>query len=252
MNGFYNGIQTLVPLKEWRPENAWQAVEPPSPILKLSGDLRSTETSTPGLRRHNPYPAYTSTAYLKEFEEVEQCYLDARDTILPPDIFAYSGIPQGMTQPVFGSYEEIGLQHDVCFERFGRFGPYGYGYNITEGGLELGTQSERNGSEEVWKAQPPIDYRGVDWGLAQKRCAQKNARRFVNQGAASDSTTGDSKKKITKTAMILRAWTGYHWDAKSIMNMRALVSELSLKSGGEYEVFLLLHVKDESLSLIHI
>ena len=93
LNGFYNGIQTLVPLKEWKPENAWQPVEPPSPILKVSGDLRSTETSTPGLRRHNPYPAYTSTAYLKEFEEVEQCYLDARDTILPPDIFAYSGIP---------------------------------------------------------------------------------------------------------------------------------------------------------------
>lgn len=49
--------------------------------------------------------------------------------------------------------------------------------------------------------------------------------------------------------MILRAWTGFVWTPQAIMNMRALVSELNLKSGGEYEVFLLLHVKDESLPI---
>lgn len=151
-----------------------------------------------------------------------------------------------MTAPIYGSYEELGFRNDVCFERFGRFGPYGYGYNANQGGLSIGEHAERGGSERLWEAQHPVDFRDVDWGAAQKRCAQKNLHRFVG---AHNTTNSSGKKKLSRTAVLLRAWTGYDWTPKAIMNMRALISELALKSRGEYEVFILLHVKDDSIPI---
>jgi hypothetical protein len=242
LNGYYHGFNKLVPFKDWIPENNYREAD--ESTQKLAADLRSTVPATPELIAYSPYPLYTSPEYVDEYEAVEQCFLDERDTVMPPHIFAYSGIPQGMTQPVFGSYEELGIHQDVCFERFGRLGPYGYGYDFAKGGLDLGELSDRNGTDAFWQAQPPVDWRGINLGLAQKRCAEKNQRRFIasEEGAS-------KKKKISRTAMILRAWTGFDWDPRFMLNMRALVTELSLKSGGEYEVFILLHVKDESLPI---
>jgi len=151
-----------------------------------------------------------------------------------------------MSAPIYGSYEELGIRNDVCFERFGRFGPYGYGYNASQGGLSIGEHAERGGSERLWEAQHPVDFRDVDWGMAQRRCAQNNLHRFIG---ARNTTNSSGKKKLSRTAVLLRAWTGYDWTPKAIMNMRALVSELALKSRGEYEVFILLHVKDDSIPI---
>lgn len=158
-----------------------------------------------------------------------------------------------MTAPYFGSHQELGLAHDVCFERFGRLGPYGYGYNAQEGGLGLGMRSEQQGAEVIWNMQPKIDYRYIDWGAAQAKCFEKNKARFasIQAGPAdkSHNSTSDSKLKVSRTAYVLRTWTGFEYTAHEVLALRSMISELSLKSGGEYDIHLLLHVKDDTIPI---
>ena len=52
-----------------------------------------------------------------------------------------------------------------------------------------------------------------------------------------------------RQAILLRAYTGKQYTENDKEFIRAMISELSLKSGGEYEVFLLVHVKDENLRI---
>ena len=54
---------------------------------------------------------------------------------------------------------------------------------------------------------------------------------------------------MKRTAIPIRVWTGAKWTADAVMNIRAMIAEASLGSGGKYEVFLLLHVKNESVPL---
>ena len=86
----------------------------------------------------DPYPDYSGINYVDKYGPVETCYLDANDTIKVPGLRAYKGVPQGMPDNVIGSYETLGLRNDVCFERFGRLGPYGLGYSKRRGGTGAG------------------------------------------------------------------------------------------------------------------
>lgn len=56
-------------------------------------------------------------------------------------------------------------------------------------------------------------------------------------------------KRETRTAILLRSYTGKEYTENDKQVMRALVSELTLKSGGEYQVYLLVHVKDRALRI---
>ena len=93
---------------------------------------------------YNPYPNYESSEYLSKWEPVKQCFLDEAETVTIPDIYAYPGVPQHMPMPSFGSFDEIGVRQDVCFDRFGRFGAYGYGYKEKEGGSGIDTSVFRD------------------------------------------------------------------------------------------------------------
>ncbi|KAF2223614.1 hypothetical protein BDZ85DRAFT_261895 [Elsinoe ampelina] len=85
-----------------------------------------------------------------------------------------------MPDPVMGSYEMFGLQNTGCFDRYGRLGPYGFGYSRKYGGTGAGMEGE--GRDEamkgVWGDRMEIDYRKVDWADAQARCAYKNRNRL--------------------------------------------------------------------------
>jgi hypothetical protein len=140
----------------------------------------------------------------------------------------------------------------VCWERFGRFGPYGYGYEREEGGLGLAEKSEKVGSGKVWKQQGKIDYRNINWGEAQQRCYEKNKKRFENETAPADKHARAEwrpKKPVARQAYILRAYTGYKYDDHQLLTMRAMITELSLKTGGEYDVHLLVQVRDDSIPI---
>jgi hypothetical protein len=238
LDGYFNGVATLVRPGEWvaQQDNILRNVTVP-PTQPLESTAPPMDPIV-----FNPYAEYSSPEYKADHYEVEACYMDRNETMLPPDVFAYPGIPQNMTKHFFGSYKLLGLRDDVCWDRFGRLGPYGYGYDKKDGGLGLADKSEKVGASKIWETQDKIDWRNVDWGYAQQRCYEKNKRRFGN-------STDPKMKKVKREAYILRAYTGYKYDDHQILTMRAMIAELSLRTGGEYDVHLLVQVKDDSIPI---
>ncbi|KAK2812077.1 hypothetical protein FQN49_008407, partial [Arthroderma sp. PD_2] len=174
---------------------------------------------------------------------IKACYLDQDNKIPVPDLYAYEGVPQHMPDPALGSHSLLGLRDDVCFDRFGRYGPYGLGYRKEKGGSGVGLDTESSGNEDVWAHSGQVDYSSMDWGDAQERCLKANSHRFLHQ----EQQTTD--KATDRVAVVLRLFTGYKWTELAKLNLRAMVSELSLKSGGEYSVHLLLHARDKNLPI---
>ena len=238
LDGFFNGVRSLVNYTDWLPEQqaASDSKLEPSPLPPLDPVVA------------NPYPDYGSADYLQEHHPVQQCFLDEDEKIPAPDIFAYPGVPANMTAPYWGSYEQLNIAPDRCFERFGRLGPYGYSYDPEEGGLGLANDTENTGVDTLHEKLRKVDYRNMDWGSAQRRCYEKNRRRFEpdNTGGADGNAP---KKRVKRTAYLLRSWTGYKYTDTQLLSLRAMVNELSLKSGGEYDVHLLVHVKDDSIPI---
>lgn len=194
----------------------------------------------PKPRPYNPYQAD---------DDRQTCYLDQDNTIPAPAMYAYQGIPQYMPEPSLGSYEVLGLRDDVCFDRFGRYGPYGLGYTKRQGGSGVGLDTESSGSEAVWAESGQIDYNRVNWGDAQERCSAANQHRFLEPDTLTKQlpVSEESRKgKRGRIAVVIRCYTGFKWTELSILNVRAMITELSLKSGAEYSVHLLLHVRDDT------
>lgn len=208
----------------------------------------------------------------EEYEGRVKCYLDQKAKTDVPSLLAYKGVPEGFPQPAYGSHELLGLRDDVCFERFGRLGPYGFGYSRKFGGSGAGMEGENEGSEEVWEGEDEIDYRQIKWADAQQACAEANAHRFVPpprqlnnfftsmgvggplrelpENTINDTKTGPhGKKLLPRTAVIIRTWTGYDYDSEDLFYLRSLLNELSLYSGTEYVLHFLIHVKDDNLAI---
>lgn len=58
--------------------------------------------------------------------------------------YAYDGVPDQMPRPVLGSHELLKVRVDVCFDRFGRYGPYGLGYSRALGGIGFENETENS------------------------------------------------------------------------------------------------------------
>jgi hypothetical protein len=243
-----------VPAREHRPEF------PLAPGERSPYPTTIHITALPTPTPYVPYPDYQSADYTAKYHPVSPCYLDANKTIPIPDIYAYNGIIQGQPDPILGSHRVLGMRDDICFERFGRYGPYGLGYSFEEGGVEVGLDTESAGSEAVWKRTGKIDYSSINWGEVQNRCYEANKHRFSGEVAtrtgvfptthttpvtrAEDGYAEHKRRKIPRTAIVVRAYTGFQWTFHTVLNFRALISELALRSGAEYDVHFLLHVRD--------
>ncbi|KAK4939114.1 hypothetical protein LTR28_009440 [Elasticomyces elasticus] len=240
--------------------------------------------------KFDPYPAYKSDAYMSEYEPAVPCSMGEDDTVTVPQLLTYNGIPRGFPDNVMGSYEVLGLRDDICFERYGRLGPYGYGYSRKWGGSGAGMEGDREGAAQVWGDQLEIDYRTVKWAEIQDRCAMRNKRRFAAKskgrnhffqtmaiggpndeplavrspqdaelnehydepGLGNSTKTNHglgNKKLLPRTAVLIRTWWDYQYDAEDLFYLRALVNELSIQSGGEYTVHFLVHVKDDNAQI---
>ncbi|PSR74513.1 hypothetical protein BD289DRAFT_448560 [Coniella lustricola] len=163
-----------------------------------------------------------------------------------------------MPAPYFGAYENLGMSPNQCWERFGRLGPYGYSYPRSRGGFGL----EKLPDDEPVLASmiKEVDYTAINWDKVQKRCLDKNRARFgLDKKAAkpegrlsrlfAQSGNQDATKPLARNVMILRAWTGIEWTPMRIINTRALITELSLKSGGQFDVHILMHIVDDSIDI---
>lgn len=231
LDGYFHGLKTLVNLADLEPEYPNRTLQIPLPAPPLNRRVRKP-------RPYNPYG---------DSSNMRTCYLDRDNKIAAPAMYAYHGVPQHMPDPVVGSYHLFGIRDDVCFDRFARYGPYGLGYSKLRGGAGIGAETEGSGSEQVWAATGQIDFNKVDWGRAQKRCHAANRHRFADEGTASRSPPASSKKrggKKSRMAVVVRCYQGFRWTELAVLNLRAMVTELSLRSGGEYTVHLLLHVHD--------
>lgn len=233
LNGYYYGIKALVPYSQWQPENGYNQSIPISQQENVQLPINAAGPPVDPVK-FDPYPVDSTR---------QKCYLHPSDEGEVPDVYAYPGIPQYMTEPFYGDYKTLGLDDGMCFERFGRYAAYGYGYNETMGGWGPGIFTEQAGAEKIYEKTGFVDYSNVDWGTAQQRCFEKNAGRF----SGAHPITG--KKQVSRQAYILRTWTGFDYQPHHIYAIRAMITELNLKSGGEYDVHFLVHVKDDSIPI---
>ncbi|CAK7244852.1 MAG: hypothetical protein STHCBS139747_006414 [Sporothrix thermara] len=371
---YYGGVRNIVPLSENVPQYPREEDEQPYEVVNETATEAGTvpkvhlhaaaaaaaaaaafhkdKAPLPPSSAFDKYEGYVMAG--KDKEHITPCFIDEAKTVSVPPLRYFNGRPNGFPQNIMGSYELLSLPEDICFERFGRYGPYGYGYSVRKGGLGIGEYGEREGADAVWDGVNRVDYRKIDWAQVQKRCYNANARRFkaadtrhapVNglyisdadpkaasapinhvprdappeeaadvstidaspvsasgpfsatssapslapaatslaaQEDASEASTKSSSSEtepaspaksaalaasasgpasasasapapapapagdLYRTAVVLRCWDEFVWREEDIMNMRSLITELSLASGGRYDVHLLVQVKNDA------
>ena len=226
------------------------------------------------------FDPYAENGWGTEYEKQVKCYLNNKTKTDIPQLLAYNGVPRGFPDPVMGSYELFGMRNDLCFERYGKLGPYGFGYSKKFGGSGAGLEGEKEGSEQVWDGQDEIDYSKVKWAEVQSACKEANMHRFKRApdglnhfyasmgpgGPAQDSNKivekepnldhptemsqgPNGERLVPRTAILIRTWKDYNYDAEDIFYLRSLINELSLQSGTEYVVHFLIQVKDQALQI---
>ncbi|KAF2155645.1 hypothetical protein K461DRAFT_284538 [Myriangium duriaei CBS 260.36] len=268
---YHGGVKSIVSRDVNKPEYPDPARELEIGKDAMQNQSLTTRSSKSVTEPFNPFSGSLGRTPHK------QCFLDLNETLAVPALQMYRGVPEGMPDPVFGSYDIFGLENSGCFDRYGRLSPYGLGYSKKYGGT--GTSLEGEGREEamagVWNDRLEIDFSNVNWGKVQEQCTQKNQARFKSQGKSrghrftakpeeitaqgpdraaeptlvSRDALPQSVDKLSRSVVLIRTWLGYDYDAEDVLYLRALINELALQSGGEYTIHFLVHVKDDNLQI---
>ncbi|KAJ5901283.1 hypothetical protein N7504_007276 [Penicillium tannophilum] len=188
---------------------------------------------------YDPYPNYNSATWKAKWKGSYQQCVGPSGTILDGDnkelfMKGYKWNVSSFPEPVFGSYEAWNLDNSLCTDRYSQYSAYGYG----------------DGNNEIWAS--------VNLGNLQKDCLELNAERYhrhspekkaltldkihdVHENEDEPSTLDDSfgPDYHLRTAVILRSWINKVYTPNDIHFIRSMVMELSLLSGAEYEVILL-------------
>jgi hypothetical protein len=146
--------------------------------------------------------------------------------------------------PWAGNYEETGL--DLTMMNVDqRYGPYGFGEDKDDYDREK------------------VDWDSIDWGQLQNDCFERNRNRFPVSATRFDDTR-TTKPRFTfrdaakipeirhwhefeptrRTAIVVRTWRGYDYRPEDMYYLRSLIAEAALKTGAEYQVILLVDMKD--------
>ncbi|KAK5074013.1 hypothetical protein LTR64_006846 [Lithohypha guttulata] len=283
---YYGGIRNLVLKKDNKPE--YPVADDEAPVQHTSDtDSSDTDTKPPAAKRDvldrghvpdsiefDPYPKYTTEEYVAEWGDKVDCFLDERNTVQIPRVRIYEAIPQGFPDNVMGSADLLGMRNDICYDRFGRWGPYGLGYSLNKGGSGAQQGGDRDGADLVWQAHPEVDFRKVNWASVQQRCNAANAHRFkelpepklerfrsMQPGALTKRVRLDDdvpahvakprtgRSRISRTAVVIRTWADYRYTPEDLIYLRSLIAELNVLSGGKYTVHFLIHVKDDNAQI---
>ncbi|KAI7487229.1 hypothetical protein KC351_g2736 [Hortaea werneckii] len=217
-------------------------------IKQLQQDLNG-EKPQPYL----PYPDDDSRASSKEGQGTRVPCKGPRGKLLNESdadiVRAFPALPEGFPEVAVGSANVSGIELDYCFDRYNRYGPYGYGQDET-------------GYVDNWqRPTDKPDWNMVNWGELQDRCVIANRGRFGPQGrnisvlqpgqekpeTADKLLSAETPAHKSRTALLIRTWEGYDYTENDIQALRALIVELNLLSGGEYQVFLLVNIKDNNI-----
>ncbi|KAL1967124.1 hypothetical protein VTN77DRAFT_3415 [Rasamsonia byssochlamydoides] len=195
---------------------------------------------------YDPYSDYSGDAGYRPCLGPRGNLLDRTN---PEDMmFGYRWNVSAFPSPVFGSYEAVPLDRSICTDRYSRYGAYGYG-------------EREQGEVPGFQKPSPVEWDSVDWDALQQDCLQRNAHRYdhveqtrqrpwglhrENEALMASSRPNKSRSR-TRTAVILRSSIGMNYTENDLHNIRAIVMELALFSGAEYEVFLLIDTQDAAL-----
>ncbi|OQE05441.1 hypothetical protein PENVUL_c024G04218 [Penicillium vulpinum] len=158
--------------------------------------------------------------------------------------------------PIFGSYESWNLNNSLCADRYSRYGAYGYlkGNKSTQ----IQDWQGKFGSNEAAE----IDWEKVNWANLQNECLKRNIVRYrtprsekkifaLYKSLDSDlqprEPLNETSKTQPRTAVILRSWIGMKYTENDLYHIRSMIVELSLYSGAEYELILLIDCQGEEL-----
>ncbi|GAP86124.1 hypothetical protein SAMD00023353_0302570 [Rosellinia necatrix] len=295
---YYGGIRNLVPMAQNKPEYPRAEDELPIDKLGFAQDVQDSEPTE--ARRKNIPPSkefltHPRSVFKTAPETFDECFLDVEKKVRVPPIRYYDGRPNGFPDSVMGSHELFGFSEDICFERYGKYGPYGLGYSGRSGGLGTGEHGDREGFESTWEKVPRVDWASMNWAEIQRRCYRTNAARykplparqptphgfFVDEGNAAkdlnarDAASGETARPIpqnpdtnklaepvtkegpkgakgakgnvlSRTAIVVRCWDEFLWREEDVMNMRSLITEMVLASGGRYDIHILAQVRNDA------
>ncbi|KAG5976488.1 hypothetical protein E4U55_007322 [Claviceps digitariae] len=233
--------------------------------------------------RFNPYPSYNGDEWIKAgYAPYVPCSGPTGEVV--EDLLVFRGRPEKWPQPKFGSYDLFGMDPNLCWERDTRLGPYGYRDMKKEVGessittidwdkvnwgklqaqclkqnaprFEMTTKKKQNPFLNAYPetALPPRDPREREANNeeAQSSQAETDAQKMKRRSTVDDNDNNNQQAGMTKesrTAILLRSYTGMEYTDNDRQVIRALISELSLKTGGQYEVFLLVHSKNNDLHI---
>lgn len=161
----------------------------------------------------------------------------------PDDDLVEKEIDSPYPIPFAGSFEAVGF--DLTYMTAdSRYGPYGFGEE-----------------KEDYKRQK-VEWDNVDWGKLQNDCFARNRQRFPEAAEPLNDTRTTTRfgyrkdspfpevrhwhefEPTRRTAIVVRVWKGYEYMPEDLYYIRSLIAETSLKSGGEYQVILLVDMKD--------
>lgn len=224
-----------------------------------SGVGKFSPAQISAMQAYLPYPKYQSEEWKQRWQGEFNTCDGPRGGPLKDDMMdsvrVYPVTPRKFPEAFTGSAEAIGMDNNVCVDRVQRYGPYGYN-PLSRVPISL------------------VDWASVKWGELQAQCFKKNRDRFAPHARVEWKTAPDFEKpegpwiasdfhdeirrKETKqqemavevpqyrsrTAVLIRTWEGYKYTSNDILAIRSMVSELSLRTGGEYQVFLFVNVKN--------
>lgn len=233
---------------------------------------------------YNPYPAYHSSEWRQAHRGSYVACQGATGDVVG-DIKVFKGHPHDFPAESFGSYDVLNMDGNLCFERETRLGPYGFNTvkkngrpidwdkvdwgNLQDKCLELNKERfdlEGNGNPYLSTIYPelfppagpdtPLKTSRQEPGKVVPRAAGTTERRG---DLAPHSELGNKGNRTSlphtvgayeqRTAILLRSYTPKTYSENDKQVMRALVSELALRTGGQYQVFLLLHVREPGLNI---
>ncbi|KAH7149534.1 hypothetical protein B0J13DRAFT_473206 [Dactylonectria estremocensis] len=228
--------------------------------------------------RYDPYPTYNTKEWKKEGYAPYVPCKGANDDYIE-DLLVFKGQPHEWPVPRMGGYNVLNMDGNLCWERETRLGPYGLTIQHKVSGdgklSPLDWDAVNWGDLQracVHKNAQRYDVnkdRWNDFSSAYPETAagsntpknnflnRRDVPGFPEDGASLSAGQHHSMKRDTpsgfvsesRTAVLLRSYTGKKYTENDKQTIRALVTELSLRSGGEYEVFLLVQVKDNNLRI---
>lgn len=220
---------------------------------------------------YDPYPEYNSRAWRENWRGEHEPCLGPRGVDVngnADDTLVVHRLQRQAPASMFGSYNATGLASDFCLDRHARYDPYGYDDTDLEG----------NGGRRKSNRASKVKWDNVDWGYLQGDCLMRNQHRYEPLPWANRTTTlwmprqediddvdnvvvlpnDESQKSMSyrlwksrqnykqRTAVVLRTWESNEWTVDTMQYIRSMIMELSLHSGAEYEVIIMVEIKDGS------